>query len=81
MREFHVMFRSVQEIAMFVNTVNRYPFHVWLLQGTARLDGKSLLSLCSLELNLPATLCPDTEGDLSAFAADILPFITESVAS
>ncbi len=77
MREFTVMFCSVVQIAQFVNTVNRYPFHVWLIHGTARLDAKSLLSLCSLELNTPILLCPETNGDLSAFAADVAPFLTK----
>ena len=45
--------------------------------GTARLDAKSLLSLCSLELHAPVTLCPDTAGDLTAFCADIAPFLTD----
>ena len=41
----------------------------------ARLDAKSLLSLCSLELHAPVKLCPDTAGDLTAFCADIAPFL------
>ena len=53
MKEFTVIFHSVVQIAQFVNTVNRYPFHVWLIRGAARLDAKSLLSLCSLELHAP----------------------------
>ena len=77
MREFTVIFHSVVQIAQFVNAVNRYPFHVWLIRGTARLDAKSLLSLCSLELHARVTLCPDTAGDLTAFCADIAPFLTD----
>ena len=77
MREFTVIFHSVVQIAQFVNAVNRYPFHVWLIRGTARLDAKSLLSLCSLELHAPVTLCPDTASDLTAFCADIAPFLTD----
>ena len=75
MKEFTVIFHSVVQIAQFVNVVNRYPFHVWLVHGSARLDGKSLLSLCSLELHTPVTLRPDTDGDLTAFCADIAPFM------
>ena len=41
MKEFTVIFHSVVQIAQFVNTVNRYPFHVWLIRGTARLDAQN----------------------------------------
>ena len=76
MREFTIIFRSVPEIASFVNMVNRYPFHVWILCGTARLDAKSLLSLCSLNLNTPISLrIDDYMPDPDAFAADIAPFL------
>ena len=76
MREFTVMFHSVTQIAEFVNMVNRYPFHAWLIQGTAKLDAKSLLSLCCLSLNTPLTLCvPEQSSELGTFAADLTPFL------
>ena len=75
------MFCSVREIADFVNIVNKYPFHVWLLHGTARLDAKSLLSLCCLSLNTPLTLCvADPHPDLTRFAADLGPFLAKPAA-
>ena len=79
LREFTIIFRSVPEIASFVNTVNRYPFHARILCGTAQLDAKSLLSLSSLSLNTPISLrIDDYIPDPDAFAADIAPFLAVS---
>ena len=57
------------------DNIPNYQYIDKAFRDQARLDAKSLLSLCSLELHAPVTLCPDTAGDLTAFCADIAPFL------
>ena len=50
MREFTIMFHSVNEIAQFATIANRQPFPVHFNYKDSRLDAKSILSLCALPL-------------------------------
>ena len=47
MREFTIMFHSVNEIAQFATIANRQPFPVHFNYKDSRLDAKSILSLCA----------------------------------
>ena len=61
MREFTVMFHSVNEIAQFATIANRQPFAVHFHYKDSRLDAKSILSLCALPLQTPVTVeLPDS---------------------
>ena len=46
-REFTIMFHSVNEIAQFATIANRQPFPVHFNYKDSRLDAKSILSLCA----------------------------------
>lgn len=53
MREFTIMFHSVNEIAQFATIANRQPFPVHFNYKDSRLDAKSILSLCALRCRHP----------------------------
>ena len=73
-REFTVMFHSVNEIAQFATIANRQPFPVHFNYKDSRLDAKSILSLCALPLQTPVTVeLPDRAAD-GPFLADIAHF-------
>ena len=73
-REFTIMFHSVNEIAQFATIANRQPFPVHFNYKDSRLDAKSILSLCSLPLRTPVTVeLPDRAAD-GPFLADIAHF-------
>ena len=69
MREFTVMFHSVNEIAQFATIANRQPFAVHFNYKDSRLDAKSILSLCALV----TVELPDRAAD-GPFLADIAHF-------
>lgn len=76
-REFTIMFHSVNEIAQFATIANRQPFAVHFNYKDSRLDAKSILSLCALPLQTPVTVeLPDRAAD-SLFLADIAQFICD----
>ena len=74
MREFTVMFHSVNEIAQFATIANRQPFQVHFNYKDSRLDAKSLLSLCALPLQTPVTVEIPDSAAWETFCADIVHF-------
>lgn len=76
-REFTVMFHSVNEIAQFATIANRQPFPVHFNYKDSRLDAKSILSLCALPLQTPVTVeLPERVAD-SSFLSDIAQFLCD----
>ena len=74
MREFTVMFHSVNEIAQFATIANRQPFAVHFNYKNSRLDAKSLLSLCALPLGLPVTVVLPDASACERFLKDVGSF-------
>ena len=76
-REFTVMFHSVNEIAQFATIANRQPFPVHFNYKDSRLDAKSILSLCALPLQTPVSVeLPDRAAD-GSFLSDIAQFLCD----
>ena len=73
-REFTVMFHSVNEIAQFATIANRQPFPVHFDYKDSRLDAKSILSLCALPLQTPVTVELPERASCAAFLSDIEHF-------
>ncbi len=72
MREFTVMFHSVNEIAQFVTIANRQPFPVHFNYKDSRLDAKSILE--SLSGCAPAA---DTRFRRTAGSRGGRPFLSD----
>lgn len=76
-REFTIMFHSVNEIAQFATIANRQPFPVHFNYKDSRLDAKSILSLCVLPLQTPVSVeLPDRAAD-GSFLSDIAQFLCD----
>ena len=80
MREFTVMFHSVNEIAQFATIANRQPFAVHFNYTNSRLDAKSLLSLCALPLGSPVTVVLPDAAVCERFLQDVDTFRCDSAA-
>ncbi len=77
MREFTVMFRSVQEIGDFVSLTNRQSFSVQLLYNGVVLDASSILSVCALGLNRPMIVRLRDDAQTESFCTAIQPYLLE----
>ena len=80
MREFTVMFRSVQEISDFVSLTNRQSFAVQLLYHGIVLDANSILSISCLGLNKPVCVRLRDDAQSEAFCAAIRPYLIDEPA-
>ena len=80
MREFTVMFHSVNEIAQFATIANRQPFAVHFNYKNSRLDAKSLLSLCALPLGTPVTVVLPNTSACERFLQDVDAFRCDAAA-
>ena len=56
MREFTVMFRSVQELSEFMALANQQPFDVLFVRAGGVSNAKSMFSCLSVKLNTPPPL-------------------------
>ena len=76
MREFTVLFRSVQEISEFMALANQQPFDVLFVRAGGVSNAKSLFSCLSLQLNTPMTIRILADGvDASGFCESVRPFL------
>ena len=79
-REFTIMFHSVNEIAQFATIANRQPFPVHFNYKDSRLDAKSILSLCALPLEAPVRVVLPEQVSCERFLADIQSFLCDPAA-
>ncbi len=80
MREFTVMFRSVQDISDFIALANQQPFDVVFVRAEGESNAKSIFSCLSLQLNMPQTVRAMAEHvDISDFCAGLQPYLCQGV--
>ena len=78
MREFTVMFRSVQEISEFMALANQQPFDVLFVRANGVSNAKSMFSCLSLQLNTPQTVRILAEHvDVSEFCENMRPYLCQ----
>ena len=53
MTEFHVSLKSVSDVKQFVSTASLEPVDIDVVSGRYTVDAKSILGLCSLDLDKP----------------------------
>ena len=81
MREFTVMFRSVQEISEFMALANQQPFDVLFGRPGGVSNAKSMFSCLSLRLNSPQTVRILAEHvDVSDFCREVGPYLFQGAA-
>ena len=78
MREFTVIFHSVQEVSAFMALANQQPFDVRFVRGAGVSNAKSMFSCLSLQLNTPQTVRILAEHvDVSEFCENMRPYLLQ----
>ena len=78
MREFTVMFRSVQELSEFMALANQQPFDVLFVRVGGVSNAKSMFSCLSVKLNTPQTVRILAEHvDVSDFCENLRPYLCQ----
>lgn len=82
MREFTVLFRSVQELSEFMALANQQPFDVLFVRANGVSNAKSMFSCLSLQLNKPQEVRILADGvDASEFCKNLRPFLAQSASA
>ena len=76
MKNFNIMLNSINDVKVFVNTVNRYDFDVDLTSGRYIVDAKSIMGIFSLDLSKPIKVDVYSE-DADDFMEEIASFIVD----
>ncbi len=53
MKTFNIQLNSINDVKIFVNTVNKYSFDIDLTSGRYVVDAKSIMGIFSLDLSKP----------------------------
>ena len=53
MKTFEIQLNSINDVKVFVNTVNKYSFDIDLISGRDIVDAKSIVGIFSLDLAKP----------------------------
>ncbi len=53
MKTFEIQLNSINDVKIFVNTVNKYSFDIDLISGRYIVDAKSIMGIFSLDLAKP----------------------------
>ena len=77
-REFTVIFRSVQELSEFMALANQQPFDVLFVRAGGVSNAKSMFSCLSLQLNSPQMVRILADGvDVSEFCQNMQPYLAQ----
>lgn len=76
MTEFLVSLHSVRDVKQFVTAASLIPADIDVVSGRYTVDAKSILGLCSLDLDKPV-LVKFYGEDVSAFQSNIQDLIVE----
>ena len=76
MKNFNIMLNSINDVKIFVNTVNKYDFDVDLTSGRYIVDAKSIMGIFSLDLSKPIKVDVYSD-DAEGFMNEIKDFIVD----
>ena len=76
MKNFNIMLHSINDVKVFVNTVNKYDFDVDLTSGRYIVDAKSIMGIFSLDLSKPIKVDVYSD-DAHDFMNEIKSFIVD----
>ncbi len=76
MKSFNIMLQSINDVKVFVNTVNKYDFDVDLTSGRYIVDAKSIMGIFSLDLSKPIKVDVYSD-DAQDFMNEIKTFIVD----
>ena len=73
MKTFDIQLNSINDVKVFVNTVNKYSFDIDLISGRYIVDAKSIMGIFSLDLSKPIKM--EIHGDnCEALVKEMEPF-------
>ena len=73
MKTFDIQHNSINDVKIFVNTVNKYSFDIDLISGRYIVDAKSIMGIFSLDLAKPIKV--EIHGDnCEALVKELEPF-------
>ena len=76
MREFHMVFRSFQQVQAFVKLAVMQPFPVWVGTENQDINGKDLMGMSCLDYSRGVKVCAQCEADQAArFEAEALAIL------
>ena len=76
MREFHMSFRSFQQVQAFVKLAVAQPFPVWVGTDNQDINGKDLMGMSCLDYSRGVRVCAQCPDEESAqFEADALKLL------
>ena len=73
MKTFNIQLNSINDVKVFVNTVNKYSFDIDLTSGRYVVDAKSIMGIFSLDLAKPIKIeifednCDNLVNELEPF--------------
>ncbi|MBP3447518.1 MAG: HPr family phosphocarrier protein [Clostridia bacterium] len=73
MKSFNIQLNSINDVKVFVNTVNKYSFDIDLTSGRYVVDAKSIMGIFSLDLAKPIKIeifddnCDNLVKELESF--------------
>ena len=73
MKTFDIQLNSINDVKIFVNTVNKYSFDIDLISGRYIVDAKSIMGIFSLDLAKPIKLEISAEN-CDALVKELEPF-------
>ena len=77
MTEFYVSLKSVGDVKQFVTSASLMPVDIDVISGRYTVDAKSILGLCSLDLDKPVLVrVYGADGDGAAFRERVRALVT-----
>ena len=77
MTEFYVSLKSVGDVKQFVTSASLMPVDIDVISGRYTVDAKSILGLCSLDLDKPVLVrVYGADGDGTAFRERVRALVT-----
>lgn len=74
MKTFNIQLTSINDVKIFVNTVNKYSFDIDLTSGRYVVDAKSIMGIFSLDLAKPIKI-EIFDDNCDALLKELEPFI------
>ena len=65
MVEFHMMFRSFQQVQAFVKLAVQQPFSIWVSTDNQNINGKDLMGMSCLDYSRGVDVSAQSDGELA----------------
>ncbi len=77
MKTVTISLNSIEKVKILVNELTKYPSEFDLISGRYVINAKSMMSIFSLDLSKPLTLCIHSDEDAPAVLEALADFILD----